>query len=54
MGKAYSLTSQMVVRSLYVKKDHFHPPEEGEELLCPEVSYLSAIGALIYLANCIG
>ncbi|XP_074352498.1 secreted RxLR effector protein 161-like [Apium graveolens] len=42
----------MVVRSLEKNKDPFRPREKGEELLGPEVSYLSAIGALIYLANC--
>jgi hypothetical protein len=41
----------MVVRSLDVKKDPFRPREEDEELLGPEVPYLSAIGALMYLAN---
>ena len=41
----------MVVRSLEVTKDPFRPKEENEELLGPEVSYLSAIGALMYLAN---
>ena len=41
----------MVVRSLEVTKDSFRPKEENEELLGPEVSYLSGIGALIYLAN---
>ncbi|MCI28508.1 hypothetical protein A2U01_0049709, partial [Trifolium medium] len=41
----------MVVRSLDVKKDPFRPREEDEELLGPEVPYLSAIGALTYLAN---
>jgi len=52
MGKAHPLTSPMIVRSLDMKKDHFHPLEEGEEFLCPKVSYLSTIGALTYLANC--
>lgn len=42
----------MVVRSLDVKKDHFHPRENNEEILGPEVPYLCAIGALMYLANC--
>jgi len=42
----------MVVRLLDVKKDHFHPREDDEEILGPEVPYLSAIGALMYLANC--
>ena len=41
----------MVVRSLEVTKDPFWPKEENEELLGPEVSYLSAIGVLMYLAN---
>ncbi|XP_059639553.1 secreted RxLR effector protein 161-like [Cornus florida] len=42
----------MVIRSLDIKKDHFRPREDDEELLGPEVPYLSAIGALLYLANC--
>jgi hypothetical protein len=52
MDKAHPLSTPMVVRSLDVKKDHFRPQEVGEETLGPEVSYLSAIGALMYLANC--
>ena len=52
MDKAHPLSSLMVVRSLDVKKDQFRPCEKGEELLGPEVPYLSAIGALMYLANC--
>ena len=35
-----------------MKMDPFCPYEKGEELLGPEVPYLSAIGALMYLANC--
>ncbi len=42
----------MVVRSLDVKKDPFRPKEDDEENLDPEVPYLSAIGALMYLTNC--
>ncbi|XP_059645982.1 secreted RxLR effector protein 161-like [Cornus florida] len=42
----------MVVRSLDIKKDHFRPQEDDEELLGPEVPYLSAISALLYLTNC--
>ncbi|CAL9019215.1 unnamed protein product [Prunus brigantina] len=42
----------MVVRSLDVKKDPFRPREDNEEVLGHEVPYLSAIGALMYLANC--
>ena len=41
----------MVVRSLEVTKDLFRHKEENEELLGPEVPYLGAIGALMYLAN---
>ena len=42
----------MVVRSLDPNKDLFRPREENEEILGSEVPYLSAIGALMYLANC--
>lgn len=41
----------MVVRSLIVEKDHFRHRAINEEILGPEVPYLSAIGALMYLAN---
>jgi len=34
-----------------MEKDQFRPQEEGEEILGLEVPYLSAIGALMYLAN---
>ena len=33
-------------------KDPFRPKEDNEEMLGPEVPYLSTIGALLYLANC--
>jgi ribonuclease HI len=51
MDKSHPLPTPMVVRSLDVEKDPFRPREDGEELLGPEVPYLSAIGALMYLAN---
>ncbi|KAI5662184.1 hypothetical protein M9H77_21507 [Catharanthus roseus] len=41
----------MVVRSLETKKDSFRLHEDNKELLGPKVPYLSAIGALMYLAN---
>ncbi|XP_074352379.1 secreted RxLR effector protein 161-like [Apium graveolens] len=41
-----------MVRSLKKHKNPFRPREKGEELLGPEVPYLSAIEALMYLANC--
>ena len=51
MDKSHPLSSSMVVKSLEVTKDSFRPKKENEELLGPELPYLSAIGALIYLAN---
>ena len=52
MDKSTPLSTPMVVRSLNIESDPFRPPEEKEEILGPEVPYLSAIGALMYLANC--
>ncbi|XP_047250127.1 secreted RxLR effector protein 161-like [Capsicum annuum] len=51
MDKAYPLSTSIVVQLLDVSKDPFRPVEEGEEILSPEVPYLSAIRALMYLAN---
>ncbi|XP_059294563.1 secreted RxLR effector protein 161-like [Lycium ferocissimum] len=51
MDNAHPLSTLMVVRSLEVTKDPFRPQEENKELLGPAVPYLSAIGALMYLAN---
>ena len=51
MDKAHPLSSPMIVRSLTVNDDPFRPREENEKVLGPEVPYLSAIGALMYLAN---
>jgi hypothetical protein len=42
----------MVVRSLDMNKDQLRQKDENGELLEPEVSYLSAIGVLMYVANC--
>ena len=52
MDKAHPLSSPTVVQSLDVKNDSFHPCKKDEELFGPEVPYLSAIGALMYLINC--
>ena len=52
MDKSHLLNSPMVIRSLEVNKNPFCLKEENEESLGPEVPYLSAIGALMYLANC--
>ena len=51
MDKSHPLSSPMIVRSLEVTKYPFRSKKENEELLGPEVPYLSAIGALMYLAN---
>ena len=51
MDGAHPLSTPMVVRSLDVNKDPFRPQEKNKELLGPEIPYLSAIGALMYLAN---
>jgi hypothetical protein len=51
MDKAHPLSTPMVVRSLDIKKDPYRPREKNEQVLGPEVPYLSAIGALMYLAN---
>ena len=52
MDKAHLLSTPMVVRSLDPQKDQFRPRESDEEILGPEVPYLNAIGALMYLAQC--
>ena len=41
----------MVVRSLGLDTDLFRPKMDDEDVLGPEVPYLSAIGALMYLAS---
>ncbi|CAJ2636501.1 unnamed protein product [Trifolium pratense] len=52
MDKANPLSTPMMDRTLNVEKDPFRPKEENETDLGSEVPYLSAIGALMYLANC--
>ncbi|KAM2835104.1 hypothetical protein PS2_032067 [Malus domestica] len=42
----------MVVRSLDAEQNPLYPKEDDKEILEPEVPYLSAIGALLYLAQC--
>jgi hypothetical protein len=51
MDKAYSLRTLMIVRALEKDSDPFWSKQEGEEVLLAEYSYLSVIGALMYLAN---
>ena len=52
MDKTHTLSTPMVVRSLDPNKIPFRSREKYEEILGPKVPYISAIGALIYLANC--
>ncbi|GJW77705.1 retrovirus-related pol polyprotein from transposon TNT 1-94 [Tanacetum coccineum] len=51
MDKAKSLSTPMVGISLNVDNDPFRPCEEDEDVLGPEVPYLNAIRALMYLTN---
>jgi hypothetical protein len=51
MDRAYSDRTPMVVRAVEKETDPFRLKEEGEEVLRPEYSYLSVIGALMYLPN---
>ncbi|KAM2191606.1 hypothetical protein ACFX1Q_027392 [Malus domestica] len=52
MDKAYPLSMRMVIRFLDTKKDPFCAKEDDEMVFDPGVPYLSAIGALLYLAQC--
>jgi hypothetical protein len=51
MDKSYPSKTPMVIRTLDMEKDPFRPRDEDEEVLGPEVPYLSVIGALMDLAN---
>jgi hypothetical protein len=51
MDKAYSARTPMIVHALEKDTNPFRPKEEGEEVLGQEYPYLSAINALMYLAN---
>jgi hypothetical protein len=53
MNKAYPPPQRtlMIVRALKKDKDPFRLKQEGGEVLRAECPYLSAIGALMYLAN---
>jgi hypothetical protein len=51
MDKTYSARTPMIIRALENDKDPFKPKEGGEEVLGQEYSYLSTIGALMYLTN---
>jgi hypothetical protein len=51
MDKTYALRTPMLVRALEKDTDKFIMKQEGEEVLGPEYSYLSVIGALMHLTN---
>jgi len=51
IDNVHPLSTPIVVWLLDAKKDHLRPLEEDEEILSPEVPYLSVIGALMYLVN---
>ena len=52
MDKAHPLSSPMVVQPFDVKKRPISSLRKGENLHGLEVSYLSTISTLMYLANC--
>ncbi|VVA37336.1 PREDICTED: Retrovirus-related Pol poly from [Prunus dulcis] len=52
MDNAHSLSTPMVVCPLDTNKDPFHSKKGDEVILGPEVPYLRALGALLYLAQC--
>jgi hypothetical protein len=51
MDKAYPLRTLIFIRALEKDTGPFRPRQEGEEVLGAEYSYLSVIGALMYLMN---
>lgn len=51
MADCHAISTPMVVRHLDKEKDQLGPCREGEELISTDTPYLSAIGALMYLAN---
>jgi hypothetical protein len=51
MHMSYPSKTPMVVRSLDLEKDPFRPMDNEEQILGPEFPCLSAVGALMYLAN---
>ncbi|KAL0290086.1 UNVERIFIED_CONTAM: protein CHROMATIN REMODELING 20 [Sesamum calycinum] len=51
MNNAHPLSTPVEVRLLDVNKDPFRRAAHNNEILGPEIPYLSAIGALMYLAN---
>ena len=52
VDKAHLASTPMIDRSLDPRKYLFRPKEDDEEVLEAKIPYLSAIGALLYLAQC--
>lgn len=50
MEKPHPLSTPTVVKHLETEINQFLPKEKDEEVVGPKVSYLNAIGALMYLA----
>ncbi|KAM1524495.1 hypothetical protein ACFX10_009087 [Malus domestica] len=50
-NKTKPSSTPMFLRTLNAKQGPFRPKKDEEEILEPEVPYLSAIGALLYLAQ---
>ena len=51
MDNSHTLSTPMVVRSLDINTDAFRPQDNDEKPLGDEIPYISAIGALMYLAK---
>jgi hypothetical protein len=51
IDKAYLLRTSKIIRALKNDTDPFMLKQEGEEVLGVEYTYLSVIGALMYLTN---
>jgi hypothetical protein len=51
MADCKPISTPMEVRHIDAERDQFRPAEQGEEILGENYPYLSAIGALMYLAN---
>ena len=51
MDKSHSLSTPMIMRSLEINDDSVWSQKKDEELLGDETPYLSAIRALVHLAN---
>jgi hypothetical protein len=51
MDNAHPASTPLTVRRLDPERDEYSPRRQGEAILPPEIPYVAAIGALMYLAN---